>query len=86
MDLKAGTGSLLYFFKSDNLAPIALIVGIILIMFVHNGSSNAIGTIFIGFGVLFVGLMNMSAAVNSLGDSLSSMLTAFENNYSPHPT
>lgn len=81
MDLKAGTGSLLYFFKSDNLAPIALIVGIILIMFVHNGSSNAIGTIFIGFGVLFVGLMNMSAAVNSLGDSLSSMLTAFENNY-----
>ena len=81
MDLKAGTGSLLYFFKSDNLAPIALIVGIILIMFVHTGSSNAIGTIFIGFGVLFVGLMNMSAAVNSLGDSLSSMLTAFENNY-----
>ncbi len=81
MDLNAGTGSILYFFKSDNLAPLALIVGIILIMFIHSSSSNAIGTIFIGFGVLFVGLMNMSAAVASFGDSLSSLLTSFENNY-----
>ncbi|MBR2752626.1 MAG: Na/Pi cotransporter family protein [Lachnospiraceae bacterium] len=81
MDLSAGTGSILYFFKSDNLAPMALIVGIILIMFVRGASTSAVGTIFIGFGVLFVGLMNMSAAVASLGDSLSNLLTAFEHNY-----
>ena len=81
MDLQAGKGSILYFFKSDNLAPIALIIGIIMIMFVRSGSSNAVGTIFIGFGVLFVGLMNMSAAVASFGDGLSGLLTAFENNY-----
>ena len=81
MDVSAGTGSILYFFKSDNLAPIALIIGIIMIMFVKSGSSNAVGTIFIGFGVLFVGLMNMSAAVASLGDRLSTFLTAFEHNY-----
>ena len=81
MDVSAGTGSILYFFKSDNLAPMALIVGIILIMFVHGASSSAVGTIFIGFGVLFVGLMNMSAAVASFGDSLSTLLTAFEHNY-----
>ncbi|MBR3363565.1 MAG: Na/Pi symporter [Solobacterium sp.] len=34
MDLNAGSTSLLYFFKSDNLAPMALIIGIIMIMFV----------------------------------------------------
>ena len=81
MDVSAGQGSILYFFKSDNLAPMALIVGIILIMFVRGASTSAVGTIFIGFGVLFVGLMNMSAAVASLGDQLTGMLTAFEHNY-----
>ncbi len=81
MDVSAGTGSILYFFKSDNLAPIALITGIILIMFIRGTSSSAVGTIFIGFGVLFVGLMNMSAAVASLGDQLTGLLTAFEHNY-----
>ena len=35
MDLNAGSGSILYFFKSDNLAPVALIIGIVLIMFIH---------------------------------------------------
>ena len=39
MDINAGSGSLLYFFKSDNLAPMALIAGIILIMFIKKKSS-----------------------------------------------
>lgn len=81
MDLHAGATSILYFFKSDNLAPLALIIGIILIMFVHTRAANSIGTIFMGFGVLFVGLMNMSTAVSSFGDSLSHLLISFENNY-----
>ena len=33
MDVDAGKSSILYFFKSDNLAPFALMVGMILIMF-----------------------------------------------------
>ena len=81
MDVDAGEGSLLYFFKSDNLAPMALIIGIVLIMFVHSRSSDVMGTVCIGFGILFVGLMNMSSAVSTLGDQLSTILVSFEDNY-----
>ena len=81
MDLEAGASSILYFFKSDNLAPMALLIGIILIMFVKKKSAGAVGTIFMGFGILFVGLMNMSAAVSTIGTSLSHLLTSFEDNY-----
>ena len=63
MDVQAGATSILYFFKSDNLAPMALLIGIILIMFVKKKAAGTIGTIFMGFGILFVGLMNMSSAV-----------------------
>ncbi len=81
MDLNAGSGSILYFFKSDNLAPLALVIGLILIMFVKTRSSDNTGTIFMGFGILFVGLMNMSNAVSTMSDSLSKLLVSFENNY-----
>ena len=81
MDVSAGEGSILYFFKSDNLAPLALTIGIIMIMFVKSRSSDSVGTILMGFGILFVGLTNMSAAVSSFGDSLSSLLVKFEGNY-----
>ena len=81
MDLNAGSGSVLYFFKSDNLAPLALIIGIVLIMFVRGRSSNAAGIICIGFGTLFVGLMNMSSAVSTMSDQLSGLLVRFEGNY-----
>ncbi|MCQ2567122.1 MAG: Na/Pi cotransporter family protein [Mogibacterium sp.] len=81
MDVSSGTDSPLYFFKADNLAPLALIIGIILIMFVRSGSSKNTGAIACGFGVLFMGLIYMSDVVSGFGDSLSHLLTAFENNY-----
>ena len=81
MDLNAGSGSILYFFKSDNLAPLALVIGLVLIMFVKTRSSDNTGTIFMGFGILFVGLMNMCNAVSTMSDSLSRLLVSFENNY-----
>lgn len=81
MDINAGSGSILYFFKSDNLAPVALIIGIVLIMFIHGRSTNATGIICIGFGTLFVGLMNMSNAVSAMSDQLTGLLTQFEDNY-----
>lgn len=80
MDVKAGSSSILYFFKSDNLAPMALIAGIILIMFIGSRSATTAGTILMGFGTLFVGLMNMSAAVSHMGDMLSRLLVSFEGN------
>ncbi|MBQ9015949.1 MAG: Na/Pi cotransporter family protein [Firmicutes bacterium] len=81
MDVDAGAGSVLYFFKSDNLAPLALTIGIVLIMFVKGKGASSAGTICMGFGILFVGLMNMSSVVSSFGDELSHILVSFEGNY-----
>ncbi|MBQ6622726.1 MAG: Na/Pi cotransporter family protein [Mogibacterium sp.] len=81
MDVQAGSESILYFFKSDNLAPLALTIGIILIMFVKTRAASSAGTICMGFGILFVGLMNMSAAVSEMGDSLTKLLVSFEGSY-----
>ena len=81
MDVSSGTDSPLYFFKADNLAPLALIIGIVLIMFVRGGNSKNAGNIACGFGVLFMGLIYMSNIVSGFGEALSGLLTAFGNNY-----
>ncbi len=82
MDLDAGN-SILNLFSADHLASIALILGVVLIMFVSNRRSSAKnpGVIAVGFGILFMGLIYMSEAVGEMGDSLSQLLTAFEGNY-----
>ena len=69
MDIDSSGGSILTFFKPDTLAPLALIAGIILIMFIKKGASKNIGTILVGFGVLFIGLMSMTDAVEPLAES-----------------
>ena len=66
MDLNSTGTSWLQFFKPDTLAPIALIAGIILIMFMKFKKSENIGTICMGFGILFTGLINMTNAVSAL--------------------
>lgn len=69
MDIDAGGGSLLTFFKPDTLAPIALVLGIILIMFIKRDSLKNGGLIAMGFGVLFTGLLSMTNAVEPLAES-----------------
>ena len=70
LDLDAGGAtSWLQLFKPSSLAPIALIIGIILIMGGRFKSSRQVGNIAIGFGILFSGLMNMTSAVNVLTES-----------------
>ena len=64
-----GDNWLLWLFDTDTLAPIALLIGIILIMFVKTHKSKTIGDICIGFGILFVGLMNMTGAVKGFAES-----------------
>jgi phosphate:Na+ symporter len=81
MDVSSGMDSPLYFFKADNLAPLALIIGIVLIMFVGTTKSRNAGSIACGFGILFMGLIYMSNVVSQFGESLSGLLTAFANNY-----
>lgn len=82
MDIDSGGNVFLEFCKPETLAPIALVVGIILIMFIKNKSANTAGDIFIGFGILFSGLMNMTAAVDPLADSpaFAAILSNFANN------
>lgn len=69
MDLETGGNSLLVFFKPDTLAPIALILGIIFIMFIKKDSLKNGGLIAMGFGVLFTGLLSMTSAVEPLSES-----------------
>ena len=64
-----GDNLVLWLFDTDTLAPIALLIGIILIMFVKSKRSKVVGDICIGFGILFVGLINMTGAVNGFKDS-----------------
>ena len=67
LDLNApGQNSVLRFFQPSTLAPVALIVGILLIMTGIFRNSKSIGNIAVGFGILFSGLLNMTSAVNAL--------------------
>lgn len=69
LDIDAGSGSILQLFQPSTLAPLALILGIVLIMFCKFKKSDNIGSIAIGFGILFSGLMNMTNSVKSLTES-----------------
>ena len=69
MDIESGSGSILAFFKPDFLAPVALIIGIILIMFLKKESLKNVGLIAMGFGILFIGLISMTDAVEPLSSS-----------------
>ena len=61
-----GDNFFLWLFNTDTLAPIALVVGIVLVMFVKSKTAKTIGDIFIGFGVLFIGLDLMTQSVKPL--------------------
>lgn len=70
LDINASGGtSWLQFFQPSTLAPLALIIGIIMIMGMKFKNSKSIGNIMIGFGILFTGLMNMTSAVDSLSET-----------------
>ena len=61
--------SWLNIFKPSTLAPVALIIGIVLIMGFKFNRAKTIGNIAIGFGILFSGLLNMTSAVDTLTES-----------------
>ena len=60
LDLNADAGSPLRLFQPSTLAPLALILGIVLVMFVKAKKTETVGNIAIGFGILFIGLLNMT--------------------------
>lgn len=54
------------FLSPSKLAPIAVILGVILMLTGKRKSSKEIANIIIGFGLLFIGITNMSSAVEPL--------------------
>ena len=72
---------LLWLFDTDTLAPIALVGGIVLLMFIKRKSLKPIGDICIGFGTLFVGLNLMTDGVAPLvGTSAFTAFVGFMSN------
>ena len=69
LDIDASGASVLRFFQPSTLAPLALILGVVLIMGSFFKNAKSIGSIAVGFGILFSGLLNMTGAVNSLAQS-----------------
>ena len=69
LDIDSSGSYVLRFFQPSTLAPIALIIGIVLIMTSFFKNARSVGNIAIGFGILFSGLLNMTGAVNTLSES-----------------
>lgn len=61
--------ALLVSFKLEKVAPIILLVGVLLVMFVKKQKISRFGEVIIGFGVLFMGLGSMSSAMSGMKDS-----------------
>ncbi|MCR5686289.1 MAG: Na/Pi cotransporter family protein [Lachnospiraceae bacterium] len=82
LDIDNGASAVLRLFKPSTLAPIALIAGIILIMFLKFKRSDNIGSVLMGFGILFSGLINMTDSVSSLQESgiFETVFTSLGNN------
>lgn len=69
LDLDSSTTSWVAIFKPSTLAPIALVLGIVLIMGSRGRRGQTVGKIAMGFGILFTGLITMTDAVSTLQDS-----------------
>ena len=80
-NVEASDNWFLWLFDTDTLAPIALVIGIVLLMFIKKKTAKPIGDICIGFGVLFIGLSLMTEGVKPLiGTSVfESFLTFLQN-------
>ena len=69
LDIDGDASSWLNIFKPSTLAPVAAIIGILVIMTLGSNKSDIIGKVAMGFGILFTGLLNMTAAVEPLSES-----------------
>ena len=80
LELDGGGASWIKLFQPSTLAPLAAILGIALLMSSGKNKAKLIGTIAMGFCILFTGLMNMSAAVSPLSQSetFSRLFMSFE--------
>ena len=61
--------ALLVSFKLEKAAPVILLAGVLILMFVKRQKINQWGEVIVGFGVLFMGLSAMSGAMSGMKDS-----------------
>lgn len=61
--------SLLIALNFSGIAPVAVFIGVILVLFAKKSMSKNAGHILVGFGLLFVGMTMMSDSMKPLGDS-----------------
>ncbi len=66
--------ALLVSFKLEKAAPVILLMGVLIIMFVKKQKVSQWGEVIIGFGVLFMGLSTMSGAMSGMKDSPAVLL------------
>ena len=57
------------FLSPSNLAPVAIMIGVIIMLTGKRRSTKDIASIVVGFGHLFVGISSMSSAVEPLKDN-----------------
>lgn len=81
LDVETSGGGIMKMFEPSTLAPLALIVGVVLIMFVKKGNSKSLGLIAVGFGILFIGLLQMTDSMAPLSESerFKSVIAQFSN-------
>ena len=72
---------LLIAIKLNDLAPIAIFIGVVLMVFVKKTSYKHVGQIIAGFGILFMGMTNMGDALAPLSESqmFKDMMSTFSN-------
>lgn len=72
---------LLIAIKLNDLAPIAIFIGVVMIMFIKKTTYKHVGQIIAGFGILFMGMTNMGDALAPLSESemFKSMMSTFSN-------
>ena len=63
------------------IAPIAVLIGVVMISFIKRNSVKHIGQIIAGFGILFMGMIMMSNAMETQAESevFTSLMTSFSN-------
>ncbi len=69
LDISASGAWFLQFLQPSTLAPLAVIIGSLVISGMKSRDSGKIGHIIVGFGILFTGLLSMTDAVSVLSDS-----------------
>lgn len=72
---------LLIAIKLNDLAPIAIFIGVVMIMFIKKTTYKHVGQIIAGFGILFMGMTNMGDALAPLSESemFKTMMSTFSN-------